>query len=97
MDMNRTTPVKKLTNYHDRRGKRVRVGDCIEFLFWVTGSDGLQHEKYHFGRIIKRFGKLVFRYKPDGVHWSERRLDSLRFDSTCDWEIYYSPSWKLIK
>lgn len=97
MNMNHTSPKKKLTHYYDKNGKQVRVGDCIKFLFWQTRSDGLQHEAYYFGRIVKKFGKLAFRYKPDGEHWSERRLDCLHFDSTSDWEIYYSPSWKLIK
>lgn len=96
-DMNETFGRSKLTRYHDRNGRRVAVGDCIEFLFWVDGCDGNQHERYYYGRIVKRRGKLCFRYKPDGVHWSERRLDALNFDPETDWEIYFSPTWKLIK
>lgn len=78
---------KEPTGYLDERGKEVLVGDKILFLFWETGSDGVQHEKYYTGRIRKRKGELVFAYKPDGVHLSERRLSALNFDSESDWKI----------
>lgn len=97
IDKNKVFWPKNQTHYKDRNGLRIHLGDCIEFLFWVGGCDGNQHERYYYGRIVKRRGKLCFRYKPDGVHWSERRLDALNFDSETDWEIYFSPTWKLIK
>lgn len=99
MNMNKTIMRKRgeRTYFKDTNGKYVYVKDCIQFLFWETGSDGMQHEHYYFGRIVKRGNKLVFRYKPDGVNWSERRLDVLHFDSEMEWTIYYSPTWKQIK
>lgn len=91
MDMNETTPVLKLTRYVDMHGTRIRVGDWIKFLWWIPGSDGLQHERYITGRIFERNGKLVFRYrdnfKKPGKGFHERRLDSLCFDSTMEWEL----------
>ena len=93
MDMNKTLGRSQITRYYDRNGKRVKVGDKIEFLFWVGGADGMQHEKYYVGRIVKRCGKLCFRYKPDPEkqpnYWSTRRLDNLNFDSAADWEILH--------
>lgn len=77
---------KEFTGYQDARGKRVFVGDKIVFLFWITGCDGCAHEKFYTGRIRKRKGHLVFAYKPDGVHLSERRLSRLCFVSSEDWE-----------
>lgn len=83
--------MKEATNYIDSNGRRVYVGDWICFLFWYTCSDGLQREYYHYGRILKRKGKLVFRYKvcyeAGNQRFSERRLDALNFDSTMDWEV----------
>ena len=74
------------TGLKDARGKDVFVGDKIIFLFWETGSDGLQHEKFYTGRIRLRKDHLVFAYKPDGIHLSERRLSVLNFDSEMDRE-----------
>ena len=95
-DMNETFGRSKLTRYHDMNGRRVAVGDWIRFLWWVPCSNGLQRECYYYGRIMKRRGKLVFRYKDSfirnggpytGPKMHERRLDCLNFDSTMDWEI----------
>lgn len=90
-DMNETYGITQMTNYYDKNGNIVHVGDWIEFLFWHTCSDGLQREKYIYGRILKRKNKLVFRYKTkyetNKQRYSERRLECLNFDSTCDWEI----------
>ena len=95
---NVVSPVLKLTIYKDCNGRRVRLGDWIKFLFWQTGSDGLQHEVYRFGQICRNHrGYLVFRYKPDGKIWMEKMLDRLTFDSTMEWEVYCSPSQKIIK
>lgn len=81
----------EVTPYLDKNGRRVYVGDFIEFLWWVTGSDGVQHEFYYTGRIIKRKSKLCFRYADRFIgsrgHFIERRLSALTFDSTCDWEV----------
>ena len=81
---------QELTQYYDKNGRCVCVGDWIRFLFWYTCSDGLQRERYIYGRILKRRGKLIFRHKVFGTdkpQYSERRLDALNFDSTNDWEI----------
>lgn len=81
---------QELTQYYDKNGRCVCVGDWIRFLFWYTCSDGLQRERYIYGRILKRRGKLIFRHKVFGTdkpQYSERRLDVLNFDSTMDWEI----------
>ncbi len=82
---------KEKTKYNDKNGRRVCVGDWICFLFWHTCSDGTQREKYIYGRILKRRGQLVFRYKVSfekgKQRFSERRLNTLNFDSTNDWEI----------
>lgn len=95
MDM-KTFGRNELTRYFDRNGRRIRVGDWIEFLWWVGGCDGLLHEMYIYGRILKRHGKLIFRYRDhfmkngeqyNGPRYHERRLDALNFDSQCDWEI----------
>ena len=84
-------PNPNLTNYYDKNGRRVKLGDWICFLWWVPTSSGLQRECYYYGRILKRRGKLVFKYRDDfskpGKGFHERRLDTLNFDSTCDWEI----------
>lgn len=95
-DMNATFGLSQLTQYYDCNGRCVRVGDWVRFLWWVTCSNGLQRELYYYGRIMKRRGKLVFRYKDSfirnggpytGPKMHERRLDCLNFDSTMDWEI----------
>ena len=57
--------------------------------FWRAN---LRRAKRYWGMNTETLDKIQ-----DGEHWSERRLDCLHFDSECDWEIYYSPSWKLIK
>ena len=89
-DMNRTFGLSNLTEYIDKNGRRVAIGDWICFLWWVPTSSGLR-ERYFYGRILKRHGKLVFKYRDDfskpGKGFHERRLDALNFDSTCDWEI----------
>lgn len=99
VDKNKTFLTKRgeRTKYKDISGRFVYVKDCVKFLFWEVGTDGLQHEHYYFGRIVKRHGKLCFRYKPDGVRFSERRLDALNFDSTMDWTIYWAANAKIIK
>lgn len=88
-DMNRT--FGNLTEYVDKNGRRVFLGDWICFLWWIPTSNGLQRERYYYGRILKRRGKLVFKYRDDfskpGKGFHERRLDALNFDSTYDWEI----------
>lgn len=90
-DMNRVFGRSNLTEYVDQNGRRVCLGDWICFLWWVPTSSGLQRECYYYGRILKRRGKLVFRYRDDfskpGKGFHEHRLDALNFDSTCDWEI----------
>lgn len=78
---------KIFTGCLDESGRKVYVGDKIQFLFWVPGSDGCAHEKYYIGHIRRRKGRFVFAYKPDGIHISERRLSALRFDSQTDWKI----------
>lgn len=96
MDMNETITRSNLTHYYDKNGRRVKLGDWIYFLWWVPCSNGLQRECYYYGRILKRRGKLIFRYKDafiknggpyTGPKMHERRLDALNFDSTMDWEI----------
>jgi len=90
-DMNAVYGITKMTNYRDKNGRIVHVGDWICFLWLVPTSSGLQRECYYYGRILKRRGKLVFKYRDDfskpGKGFHERRLDTLNFDSTCDWEI----------
>ena len=97
-DMNVTTPLMQYTKYVDMHGTRVRVGDWVRFLFWVPGSDGLQRELYITGRIVKRRGKLVFRYRVNfetpRYGFRERTLDLLTFDSTMEWEIVVGPDAK---
>lgn len=78
---------KEFTGYRDSQGRKVYVGDKIEFLFWCVGSDGMPHEIFYIGRLRRRKNQLVFAYKPDGVHLSERRLSALCFDSECDWTV----------
>ena len=85
-DMNETFGRSQLTHYYDINDRCVCVGDMIRFLWWVPTSDGLQREEYYIGKIVKRKGKLVFRYK-DNLKVHERRLDALNFDSTMEWEI----------
>ena len=96
MDMNETVTRSELTHYYDKNGRRVKLGDWICFLWWVPCSDGTQREKYIYGRILRRHGKLVFKYRDflvkngeqyNGPRYHERRLDALNFDSQCDWEI----------
>lgn len=91
IDMNEIWGRAELTHYRDKNGRRVHLGDWICFLWWVPTSSGLQRECYYYGRILKRRGKLVFKYRDDfskpGKGYHERRLDALNFDSTCDWEI----------
>lgn len=96
MDMNKNYFRNGLTRFVDKNGRRVRIGDWICFLWWVPRSDGLQREKYIYGRILIRRGKLVFKYRDflvkngeqyNGPRYHERRLDALNFDSQCDWEI----------
>ena len=95
-DMNKTFGLSNLTEYVDANGRRVCLGDWIRFLWWVPCSDGTQREKYIYGRILKRHGKLIFKYRDhfvkagetyDGPRYHERRLDALNFDSTMEWEI----------
>ena len=90
-DMNKTVGVSNITEYVDANGRWVHLGDWIRFLWWVPCSDGLQREYYIFGRILKRRGKLVFKYRDDfskpGKGYHERRLGALNFDSTMEWEI----------
>lgn len=90
-DMNRTFGRSNLTEYVDKNGRRVCLGDWICFLWWVPCSDGTQREKYIYGRILRRHGKLIFKYRDffakNGPRFHERRLDALNFDSQCDWEI----------
>lgn len=78
---------KEYTGYRDSQGRRVYVGDKIEFLFWMPSVAGTQVEHFYIGRIRKRKGQLVFAYKPDGVHLSERRLSCLNFASEADWTL----------
>lgn len=96
MDMNETVTRSKLTHYYDKNGRRVKLGDWICFLWWVPCWGGTQREKYIYGRILRRHGKLIFKYrdylvkdgeKYNGPRYHERRLDALNFDSQCDWEI----------
>lgn len=88
-DMNRT--FGNLTEYVDKNGRRVFLGDWICFLWRIPTSSGLQRERYYYGRILKRRGKLVFKYRDDfskpGKGFHERRLDALKFDSRYDWEL----------
>lgn len=78
---------KEFTGYRDSQGRKVYVGDKIEFLFWMPSFVGTATEQFHIGRIRKRKGHLVFAYKPDGVHLSERRLSMLNFASEADWTL----------
>ena len=78
---------KEFTGYRDSQGRKVYVGDKIEFLFWLPSASGLQVEHFYIGRIRKRKGHLVFAYKPDGKNLSERRLSNLNFDSQADWTL----------
>ena len=94
MDMNETVTRSELTHYYDKNGRRVKLGDWIRFLWWVPSCNGLQREKYIYGRILKRHGKLIFKYY-DGSRYHERRLNALHFDSECDWEIM-DEEWKLL-
>lgn len=92
MNMKETVTRSNLTPYYDKNGRRVKLGDWICFLWWVPCCDGLEREKYIYGRILIRHGKLIFRYREfsrngDGPRYHERRLDMLNFDSTTDWEI----------
>lgn len=91
MDMNETITRSEYTHYYDKNGRRVKLGDWICFLWWVPASNGLQRECYRYGRILKRHGKLVFKYRDDfskpGKGFHERRLDVLNFDSSMEWEI----------
>ena len=96
MEMNKNYFRNGLTRFVDKNGRRVRIGDWICFLWWVGGSDGLQHELYIYGRILIRRGKLIFKYRDHfvrngepykGPRYHERRLDALNFDSESDWEI----------
>ena len=78
------------TQYLDKNGVRVKVGDWIEFLWWIPCSDGLQREMYYYGRILKRHGHLIFKYREryyKGAGYIERRLSTLNFDSECEWEV----------
>lgn len=93
MDMNETVTQSELTHYYDKNGRRVKLGDWICFL---PCSDGLQRKKYIYGRILRRHGKLIFKYRDffvkngeqyNGPQYHERRLDALNFDSQRDWEI----------
>lgn len=95
-DMNRTFGRSNLTEYVDKNGRRVCLGDWICFLWWVTCYDGTQREEYIYGRILRRHGKLIFKYRDrflrngesyHGPRYHERRLDALNFDSATDWEI----------
>lgn len=79
--------IRQATRYKDSLGRTVRVGDKIEFIFWETGPDGLQHEKVHIGRIRRRKGVLVFCYKVRHDKYSEHRLSCLNFNSTTDWTV----------
>ena len=96
MDMNETVTRSELTHYYDKNGRRVKLGDWICFHWWVPCSEGLQREEYIYGRILRRHGKLIFKYRDhfvyngklySGPRFHERRLDALNFDSTSDWEI----------
>lgn len=90
-DMNETFGLSQLTHYFDKNGRRVAVRDWICFLWWIPCTDGTQREIYIYGRILRRHGKLIFKYRDDfsrpGKGFHERRLDALNFDSQCDWEI----------
>ena len=90
-DMNRTFGLSNLTEYIDKNGRRVCLGDWICFLWWVPRADGTQREIYIYGRILRRHGKLIFKYRDssllNGPRFHERRLDALNFDSQLDWEI----------
>lgn len=96
MYMNETVTRSELTHYYDKNGRRVKLGDWICFLWWVPCCNGLQREQYIYGRILRRHGKLIFRYRDffvkkggqyNGPRYHERRLNALNFDSTMDWEI----------
>ena len=78
------------TPYLDKNGIRVMVGDWIEFLWWIPCSNGLQREMYYYGRILKRKGHLIFKYREryyKGAGYIERRLNTLNFDSESEWRI----------
>ena len=78
------------TQYLDKNGVRVKVGDWIEFLWWIPCSNGLQREMYYYGRILKRHGHLIFKYREryyKSAGYIERRLSTLNFDSECEWEV----------
>lgn len=96
MYMNETVTRSELTHYYDKNGRRVKLGDWICFLWWVPCCNGLQRKQYIYGRILRRHGKLIFKYRDflvkngeqyNGPRYHERRLDALNFDSTMDWEI----------
>lgn len=78
---------KEYTGYRDSYGRKVYVGDKIEFLFWMPSVAGTPVEKFYIGRIRKRKGHLVFAYKPDGIKLSELRLSNLSFASQAEWTL----------
>jgi hypothetical protein len=70
------------TGYKDCNGKKVHVGDTIDFTWWINTPPRGLIESHKIGTIEKLQRGLAFRHKG-----SYRMLSALCFDSECDWEI----------
>jgi len=68
----------------DSNGRRVYVGNFIDFLFWFYSPRG-EEEVWRQGRIIKKGGHLCFRFKWNG-RFVTHRLSALRYVPENDWE-----------
>lgn len=72
------------TPFIDANGRRIKVGDYVQFTWWVTAADGLQHEHFINGRIVCRRGHLCFEFRDTANNRVVRRLSALCFDSEQD-------------